>query len=280
MKTLIKSIAVIALGVLTLTSCKKNAVTPTASSSQTVDASSNNSSARVWTTGKQLYALGHNSSAQAFLYTLSPPPFAGGLVPTVVSGFSVSGVQVTNATGIAYTTGSISITTGATSNFPNRLLNYLLGSYVSPSTSVPIQNLTDIEYNEFDSKLYGVFSNNQIVRINPLTGAILLNLAPVVGANQIKGLCNYNGLLSYSISDNTIAADNFYSYNPASPAITAPLFSTDWGTGNGGMQYCNIFGWEIISNTSTKKEVSPSFAVTGPLAMSGGLNLYTDVTSN
>jgi hypothetical protein len=263
-----------------LQSCQKQDPSIKNSDSETAVDNTTSASQRMWTTGKQLYAVGHNSTGGAILYTLTPPPI-GGLAPTAVGGFFVSGQPVTNVTGIAYTTGSIIISTGSTSTFPNKLLTYnATGPYTAP-TAVPCASITDIEYNEYDSKLYGILTNNKIVQISTTTGVTTLNLAPVVGVNQIRGLCNYNGLLSYSINDNTVATDNFYSYNPSSPTITAPLFSTDWGLGNGGMQYCNTFGWVIVSNTaSTKKTVDgTTFAVSGPLTM-GGSFLFTDLTSN
>jgi hypothetical protein len=279
MKNVLKPIAVIALGALTLVSCKKNEVTPVASSpsAQPTVASMGNENARMWATGKQLYAVGHNSTNQAFLYTLAPPGI-GGLNPTLVSGFFVGGTQVTNVTGLAYTTGSFVISTSASSNFPSRLLTYnAIGPYTAP-TSVACQGITDIEYNEYDSKLYGILANSQIVKIG-ISGAITVIASPALGGNQIKGLCNYSGLLSYSISDNTTAVDNFYSCTTG--GISTFLFSTDWGLGNGGMQYCDAYGWGIVTSTSFKKTVTAiGYIVTSPTALVGGPYLISDMTSN
>jgi hypothetical protein len=265
-----------------LQSCQKQNPSIKNSSSETAVDNTTSASQRMWATGKQLYAIGHNASAQALLYKLTPPPFATGLLPSVVSGFSVGTTPVTNASGIAYVTNRIVISTSPSSNFPNSIMIY---SSVAPYNAPVISSctkITDIEYSEYDSKLYGIQGNSQIVQINPSTGVTVVNLTPTpITGTQVKGLCNYNGLLSFSMSDNTTALDNFYSYNPSFPSMPPVLFSTDWGVGNGGMQYCDGYGWAIVSNNDFKKMVAPvTYAVSGPLSLAGAPYMITDLTSD
>jgi hypothetical protein len=260
--------------VLATQSCKKNT---TSVQNPLKAAEKTNETSRMWTAGKQLYAVGHNSIMQAQIYPLSAPPL---LTPGTPTPLCVGATTVTQVTGVAFVTGTIVISTSPTSNFPNQLLIYnSAGPYTSP-TMIPCADISDVEFNEYDGKLYGISSNTAIVRIFGV-GTTALNLAPVVPVgSKICGLCNYNGLLSYCISDATSAADNFYSYNPASPAATAPLFSTDWGTGHGGMQYCSGFGWEMVNPNDNHKSVSSTYVPTGFSLIPGGLYRISDLTSN
>ncbi len=260
-------------------SCKKSETTAQNPSSQTKVNKEENQ--RMWTTGKQLYAVGHDASLQAYLYPLSyPVPITPG-TPTALC---VGSTTVTEVTGIAFvtsTTNSIMISTSATSNFPNKIITYTLGAPYSAPVMATCAGITDIEFNEYDSKLYGILQNSKIVRIGPFSGVTTVNLSPVIPAgSKLAGLCNYNGLLSYCISDATTAADNFYSYNPGAPALTAPLFSTDWGTGNGGMQYCNTYGWEIITPTDNNKSVTAAYSAGGFVTVLGGPYRISDLTSD
>jgi len=263
-----------------LQSCKKDDLSMTNADPATDDAGS--STSRMWATGKQLYAAGHTQSGAASLYTLTAPG-GGGLVPSLVAGFYNGGVQVTFVTGIAYytPTNSIIISTHSSSNNASSLLTYPAGGPYTTPVVVSCADITDIEYNEYDGVLYGIELGTNIVSIDPVFGTITLDLAVAPGAGLVvKGLCNYNGLLSFSVSDNTGTADNFYSYSPGgSPG--AALFTTDWGSGNGGMQYCNALGWVIISATDTKKGVNGStYAVSGPAGMAGGPYFFSDLTSD
>lgn len=287
-KTVKGSVLIFAL-IAGLTACEKNKG-PISEQPASEKINEEVSSNRMWNSTKQLYAVGHNGANQAFLYTLTPPPIGTGLVPGMVAGFFVGATQVTYAKGIACTgTGStdkIVICTNAASNFPNQLLIYpAAGPYNAP-VSVTSANLSDIEFNEYDGKMYGIKNYNQIVRINMTTGVTTTNLAPTLSTGySVRGLCNYNGLLSYCISDNGSLPDNFYSYNPSSPSTTPALFNTEWGFGaghEGGMQFCNGFGWVIITSDSFKKMVQggPPYTVTGPLAMTGSPYFISDLTSN
>ena len=262
-----------------LQSCKKDDLSLENADPATADNPAGSTS-RMWVTGQQLYAVGHNGSAQASLYTVTPPG-AGGLVPTLVTGFFDGATQITVVTGLACTPTDMIISTHSSSNYPNSLLIYPAGGPYTAPTIVSCSGISDIEYNEYDGVLYGIESRADIVSINTGTGATTLDLAVSPGAGlTVKGLCNYNGLLSFSVSDNTGAADSFYSYSPGgSPG--AALFTTDFGVGQGGMQYCDGFGWVIISSVDTKKVVNgATYAVAGPAAMAGGPYLISDLTSN
>ncbi|MBA3680892.1 MAG: hypothetical protein H0W73_06960 [Bacteroidetes bacterium] len=267
--------------VLGIQSCKKNTISAPNAVSQTGADNSNNSSARMWIAGKQLYAVGHDASSQAFLYPLAAP---AALTPGTPTALCVGGTTVTEVTGIAFitnTTNSIIVSTSGTSNYANKLLIYAFGAPYNAPTIVTCGGITDIEFNEYDSKLYGILQNSKIVRIAPMAGTTTVNLTPVIPAgSKLAGLCNYNGLLSYCISDATAAADNFYSYNPAAPAITAPLFSTDFGTGNGGMQYCDTYGWEVITPTDNHKSISSAYVPGAFSLLPGGPFRISDLTSN
>lgn len=176
------------------------------------------------------------------------------------------------------------ICTAAISNYPNSLLIYPYGGPYNAPVIVPCPSVSDIEYNEYDGNLYGIVTKNKIVRINMTTGAVVTNLSPTLPTGfQLRGLCNYNGLLSYSINDNTAAPDDFYSYNPSSPSSTSPLFTTDWSANNeGGMQYCDGTGWVLVSSASTKKTVLgiPPYTASAFSSMAGGPYLFSDITSD
>ena len=270
-----------------LQSCKKDVSTPQNPAAPTAVAGENNSAARMWMPGKTLFGVGLSPQISAVtLYKISPPPIGSGLMPGAISGlFLSSGAQLTYATGLAYMTTDIIVSTGPLSNMPNSLLTYAVGTYTAPTSVVPCPGITDIEFNEYDGNLYGIFNNAQIVLIS-LGGGIGVNYTPVLAPGQrVKGLCNYNGLLSYCLADNTPAPDPFYAYNPAFPGATPVLFNTDWGQGDGGMQYCDggaAPGWAIISQADTKKTVSPApgYVVAGPAPMPGSPYGMTDLTSN
>jgi len=261
--------------VLAIQSCKKS--TTSAQDPVQIKTEKSNEASRMWATGDQLYAVGHDAALQAYLYQVAYPLF----MPGTSFPFTVGSTQVTQVTGLAYINTNIIISTGPASNFPNQLLIY---STIPPyDTPIPVAcpGISDIEFNEYDGKLYGVYMNNRIVRIAPGTGAITVNLVPTVPSGyKISGLCNYNGLLSYCISDATIAPDNFYAYNPGAPAITPALFITDWGTGNGGMHYCDGYGWEIITPLDNWKSISWSYVPTGFTTVGGGPYKISDLTSN
>jgi hypothetical protein len=279
MKTLKLMLGLTCLGMMTLQACKKENLKADVTTSE----SSSSETSRMWTATKQLYAVGHDALNKAYLYKLTAPaptPTTG-LIPSSPTGFFIGGTHVTHVTGVAITNSAIAISTGFSSNFSYRLITYPFpGPLTTPSSNVPCQRVSDIEFNEYDGKLYGIAGNVHIVKIDP-SGSYSINLSPSIpSGSKVAGLCNYNGLLSYSVNDNTAAADNFYSYNPASPALTLPLFSTDWGTGDGGMQYCNGFGWEIFSNTDLRKQITGAYTVTGFYSTAGSPYRITDLTSN
>lgn len=290
MKTVSMIAGVLAIGLLMtgLESCNKERMTRQPGP-QPAEANPAPSSARMGQITKQLYAVG-NDGPNAYLYALSAPP--GVLSAAVVSGFFVGPVQVTNATGLAYTTDTLIISTGPTSNFPNRLLTYpypTIGSPLNAPTIVSCPNITDIEYNEYDGKLYGILGFSRIVSIAP-SGAVTVDLAPAVPAGtRLTGLCNYNALLSYCFSDGTPAPDSFYSYGPGgSGPPPFFLFSTDWdgpsteqrSTG-GGTQYVDAVGWEIVTASRLNKVVTPAFipGPFNPMPVSSPTILFADVTS-
>jgi hypothetical protein len=267
-----------------LQSCKKDSVSPQNPATPNTITETDNTAARMWNPGRQLFGVGLKPGTfTTTFYRISAPPI-GGLVPGAISGLFIGGgIQLTYASGVAFMSTDIIVSTSAASNMPGRLLTYAFGSYAAPTSVVSCPGITDIEFNEYDGRLYGILNNNRIVSIT-LGGAIAVNYAPPLAAGQfVKGLCNYNGLLSYCIADNTGAPDRFYAYNPAAPGATPVLFMTDWGLGDGGMQYCSGgFGWIIISETDTKKTVSPTpvYAVAGPAGMAGAPYMMTDLTSN
>lgn len=271
-----------------MTNCKKKELESTNQMPQRVNLSNSKESAsesRQWNPSRHLFGVGHNSSSQALLYSLSAPP---GLVPTLIAPFLVGVTPVTYVHGIACTGSTSSdkmiICTAAISNYPNSLLIYPFGGPYNTPTIVPCANISDIEFNEYDGNLYGIATKNKIVRINTTSGALTTNLSPTLPTGfQLRGLCNYNGLLSYSVNDNTASPDNFYSYNPSSPSPTPVLFSTDWGANNeGGMQYCDGTGWVLVTSSSTKKTVlgGPPYTASAFSSMTGGPYLFSDITSD
>lgn len=272
-----------------LYSCNKDKVNHQNPEADQVSVNKNQSSARMGSPWRQLYAVG-NAPANASLYSLSGPP--GGLLATVMTGFFVGTTQVTNVTGLAYNNddSTMIISTGPTSNFPNRILTYPYPAFGTPLTtpvSVPCTGITDIEYNEYDGQLYGIHGNLRIVSIAS-SGAITVNLSPTVPAGRkVTGLCNYNALLSYCLSDGTSAPDPFYSYGPSGAPALALLFNTDWdGPGSdgqsvgGGTQYVDVDGWEIVTANRRNKLVTPAlvFGPFAPMAAPSTL-IFADVTS-
>lgn len=290
------SIAVAAVLLNGLSGCKKQ--TPVNKLPEKATTPDKDKFARMWTPGFQLYAVGHDLSGNACIYTLTDPAMGGmgGMIPSFYANVEVAGISVTNATGIACHMGSsMIISTSPASNFPNRLLIYpIAGPFTTPSSIVPCPQITDIEYNEYDAELYGIQNNNRIVRIDPATGSTTLNLAPSMPpGTQLVGLCNFNGLLTYCISNNNASVpDNFNSYNPSTLLLSPPYsYVTEWGIGNGGMQYCDAAGvpsagsgWQIFTNIGDNNEVrkyvsaaivpSPFFPIGAP-----GPFFITDLTS-
>lgn len=280
--------ALIAAGLMTaISSCKKTSVgnaTPAYPKSNPEATDDRETGKRMWNPAKHIFGVGHNSSSQALLYSFTAPP---ALNPLLIAPFTVGTTPVTYAHGIACTgstpSDNIIICTAAISNFPNSLLIYPRSAPYNSPTILPCPSISDIEFDEFSGVLYGILSKNRIVQINMTTGAVTTNYSPILPpGSQLRGLCNYNGLLSYSINDNTAGSDNFYSYNPASPASTPPLFSTDWGTNNeGGMQYCTGTGWVLVTSSSTKKTINASTLAATPFStISGGPYFFSDLSSD
>jgi hypothetical protein len=272
-----------------LQSCNKDKVSNQDPASVPTEIGSTKPSSRMGSPWRQLYAVG-NAPAKASLYSLSGPP--GGLSATLMTGFFVGTTQVTNVTGLAYNNddSTMIISTGPTSNFPNRILTYPYPAFSTPLTapvSVPCPGITDIEYNEYDGQLYGILANSKVVSIAS-SGAVTVNLSPTIPAGRkLTGLCNYNALLSYCLSDGTPAPDQFYSYGPSGAPTLTLLFTTDWdGPGSdgqsygGGTQYVDIDGWEIVTAKRYNKLVTPAPAP-GPFAPMPAPStvIFADVTS-
>ena len=172
-----------------LQSCKKEASKPenpaTTPASSPAATSDPNASARMWFTGKTLFGVGLRQQVfTATLYKISPPPISG-LMPGVISPLFIGGgVQLTYATGVAFLSTDIVVSTGPLSNVPNSLLIYpAAGPFTSPTSVVSCPGITDVEFNEYDNKLYGIFNNAQIVSISS-GGAITVNYTPVLGPGQ------------------------------------------------------------------------------------------------
>lgn len=273
-----------------LYSCKKDNRPIKNPETNPAGTASTHPSARMGVPGRQLYAVG-NAPSKASLYSVSLLP--GPPAVTAISGFFVGTTQVTNVTGLAYNNddSTMIISTGPTSNFPNRILTYPYPA-TPPSLTTPTivlcAGITDIEYNEYNSTLYGILSNSKIVSISS-SGATTVDLAPTIPpGRKLTGLCNYNALLSYCLSDGTPAVDQFYSYGPggSGPALSL-LFLTDWDgplsdgqSSGGGTQYQDAVGWQIVTANRANKLVDP-FLVPGPFTPISAPStvIFTDVTS-
>lgn len=271
-----------------LHSCMKDKVSPQSANAGVANSGAS-ASARMGTSWSQLYAVG-NTPSDAWLYTLSSPP--GVFSAIAVSGFSVGTTAVTDATGLAFANDTIIISTSSVSNFPDRLLFYpypSIGTPLNAPVQVSCPKIKDIEYNEYNSTLYGIFDDLHIVSISS-TGAITIDLSPAVPAgSEVSGLCNYNALLSYCINDGTPAGDEFYSYGPGGGLAPYFVFNTDWDgpptdgpIGGAGTQYVDGFGWEIITENQLHKSVPAITLTGGPFAsMSAPAGvIFADITSD
>lgn len=270
-------------------SCKKGKQEPQQVNPATVGNTSV-SSARMGYLSSQLYAVA-NTPSGAWLYTLSSPPGVFSAAP--VSGFSVGVTAVTDITGLAFTNDTLVVSTASTSNFPDRLLIYpypVTGTLLNAPNQLSCAGIKDIEYNEYNSTLYGILNDRHIVAISR-TAFITIDYTPTIPpGRQVSGLCNYNALLSYCVNDGTPAPDEFYSYGPdGSGPLNTLLFRTDWdgfagdnAGGGAGTQYVNGTGWEIITENRLHKSVAALTLAAGPfMSMSAPPSaVFADITSN
>jgi hypothetical protein len=273
-----------------LQSCNKDRKSNPNPASGPTEVGSTKSSSRMGAPWRRVYAVG-NTPSNATLYEMSLLP--GLTSASAVSDFSVGTTPVTEVTGLAYNNDNqtMIISTGPTSNYPNSILTYpypIIGTALTSPVVVSCANITDIEYNEYDRTLYGIFAHSQIVSIAP-SGFTTVDLSPTIPpGRKLTGLCNYNALLSYCISDGTPASDDFYSYGPGGIGpLVSFLFSTDWdGSGSesqsvgGGTQYVDAVGWQIVTANCDNKLVDPS-GIPGPftaIAVPAPV-IFTDVTS-
>jgi hypothetical protein len=172
-----------------------------------------------------------------------------------------TGLHITEATGvsrIAGTTAKVVVTTGLTSNFPNRVMivdaaTGIVLSSVIAKIGVTVVALKDIElgyFNNVTPVYYAVQAGTRrIVSVNIATGACVV-LATVPGAGILHGLATTNTNRLYVIQSNVAACAGLglmwrYNIIAAAPVIVAAGNQNFIGTpamlnSEGGLSYINL----------------------------------------